>query len=76
MFKLMNKFRYKITNSKQYNQALINCGSLTFWIDEKTIQLWNQIKQGNHGRSRLFNDLTIVTALMVIFIFSKLLKGR
>ncbi|MBE4120839.1 IS5/IS1182 family transposase, partial [Vibrio parahaemolyticus] len=33
----MPKPRYKITNWKQYNQALINRGSLTFWIDEEAI---------------------------------------
>ncbi|AIW15915.1 Transposase [Vibrio tubiashii] len=32
---LMSKPRYKTTNWKQYNQALINRGSLTFWIDEE-----------------------------------------
>ncbi|EAP96571.1 ISSod12, transposase [Vibrio splendidus 12B01] len=25
--------RYKTTNWKQYNQSLINRGSLTFWIE-------------------------------------------
>ncbi|TQP94061.1 IS5/IS1182 family transposase, partial [Vibrio cholerae] len=29
---LMPKPRYKTTNWKQYNKALINRGSLTFWI--------------------------------------------
>jgi len=28
------KLRYKTTNWKQYNQALINRGSLTLWVDE------------------------------------------
>ncbi|HDL9436217.1 TPA: IS5/IS1182 family transposase, partial [Vibrio cholerae] len=30
----MPKPRYKTNNWKQYNQTLINRGSLTFWIDE------------------------------------------
>ncbi|EIO2938262.1 IS5/IS1182 family transposase, partial [Vibrio vulnificus] len=34
----MAKPRYKTTNWKHYNQALINRGSLTFWIDEEAIQ--------------------------------------
>ncbi|MFH4616031.1 transposase, partial [Vibrio diabolicus] len=49
----MAKPRYKTTNWKQYNQALINHGSLTFWIDEEAIQHWKQVKQGNRGRPRL-----------------------
>ncbi|RZP95322.1 IS5/IS1182 family transposase, partial [Vibrio vulnificus] len=37
----MPKPRYKTTNWKQYNiKALINRGSLTFWIDEEAIRQW------------------------------------
>ncbi|GAB7224325.1 hypothetical protein VoSk93_35440 [Vibrio owensii] len=41
----MAKPRYKTTNWKHYNQALINRGSLTFWIDEEAVQPWKQIKR-------------------------------
>ncbi len=71
----MAKPRYKTTNWIQYSQALINRGSLTFWIDEEAIQLWKQIKQGNRGRPRLFSDLGITTALMVKRVFSMPLRG-
>ncbi|MFA0516674.1 IS5/IS1182 family transposase, partial [Vibrio sp. 10N.222.55.E8] len=40
----MPKPRYRTTNWKQYNQALINRGSLTFWIDEEAILQWKQLK--------------------------------
>ncbi|SKA61650.1 transposase, partial [Enterovibrio nigricans] len=46
----MSKPRDKTTNWKQYNKALINRGSLTFWIDEETIAEWKQNKQGKRGR--------------------------
>ncbi|MGR5418439.1 transposase [Vibrio diabolicus] len=72
----MAKPRYKTTNWKYYNQALINRGSLTFWIGEETVQLWKQIKQGNPGRPRLFSDLAITTALMVKRVFSLPLRGH
>nr|AKN39844.1 Mobile element protein [Vibrio tasmaniensis] len=36
----MPKPCYKTTNWKQYNQSLINRGSLTFWIDEEAISGW------------------------------------
>ncbi|MCG7498015.1 IS5/IS1182 family transposase, partial [Vibrio sp. Of7-15] len=36
----MPRSKYKTTNWKQYNQSLINRGSLTFWIDERAIDLW------------------------------------
>ncbi len=46
----MPKPRYKTTNWKQYNKALINRalinrGSLTFRIDEEAIRQWKQSKQ-------------------------------
>ncbi|CAK2766231.1 hypothetical protein VCRA217O317_220007 [Vibrio crassostreae] len=46
----MPKPRYRTTNWKQYNQALINRGSLTFWIDEEAIQQWKQLKQGKRAK--------------------------
>ncbi|WP_207895898.1 transposase, partial [Vibrio crassostreae] len=71
----MPKPRYRTTNWKQYNQALINRGSLTFWIDEEAIQQWKQLKQGKRGRTRLFSDLAITTALMVKRVFSMPLRA-
>ncbi len=47
----MPKPRYKTTNWKQYNKALINRGSLTFWIDEEAIRRWKQSKQDKRGGS-------------------------
>ncbi|AAO11495.1 Transposase [Vibrio vulnificus CMCP6] len=66
----MPKPRYKTNNWKQYNQALINRGTLTFWIDEEAIREWRQGKQNKRGRPRIFSDLAITTALMVKRIFS------
>lgn len=71
----MPKPRYKTTNWKQYNKALINRGSLTFWIDEEAIAEWKQNKQGKRGRPRRFSDLAITTALMVKRIFSMPLRA-
>lgn len=72
----MPKPRDKTTNWKQYNQALINRGSLTFWIDEGDIAQWkaNAEKPGK-GRPRVFSDLAITTALMVKRVFSMPLQG-
>jgi hypothetical protein len=51
---LMPKPRDKTTNWKQYNQSLINRGSLTFGIDEKAIGGWAQSKQNKRERPRRF----------------------
>ncbi|MDN3617163.1 IS5-like element ISVba2 family transposase [Vibrio gallaecicus] len=71
----MPKPRYKTTNWKQYNQSLINRGSLTFWIDEEAISGWTQSKQNKRGRPRRFSDLAITTALMVKRVFSMPLRA-
>jgi hypothetical protein len=71
----MTKPRYKTTNWKQYNKALINRGSLTFWIDEEAIAEWKQNKQGKRGRPRRFSDVAITTALMVKRVFSMPLRA-
>ncbi|WP_096619061.1 transposase [Candidatus Enterovibrio altilux] len=59
----------------QYNKAFINRRSLTFWIGKKAIQLWNQTKQGHHGRLRLFGALAITTVCMVQCVFLMPRKG-
>ncbi len=71
----MPKPRYKTTNWKQYNQSLINRGSLTFWVDEEAISSWTQSKQNKRGRPRRFSDLAITTVLMVKRVFSMPLRA-
>ncbi len=72
----MPKPRYKTTNWKQYNQSLINRGSLTFWIDEEAIEQWKaEVRHSKKGRPRLFSDMAITTALMVKRIFSMPLRA-
>ncbi|HBR1558418.1 TPA: IS5/IS1182 family transposase, partial [Klebsiella quasipneumoniae subsp. quasipneumoniae] len=34
------KQKFKITNWHTYNKALINRGSITFWLDDEAIQAW------------------------------------
>lgn len=72
----MPKPFYQTTNWKQYNQALINRGSLTFWIDEEAIASWQaKAEQGKKSCPRLFSDLSITTALMVKRIFAMPLRA-
>ncbi len=36
----MAKQKFKISNWPTYNKALINRGSITFWLDDEAIQAW------------------------------------
>jgi hypothetical protein len=57
----MNNTRYKTTNWTQYNKALINRGSLTFWIDEEAIDQWHcNEHHGGRGRGYTYNELSII----------------
>ncbi|OOE43451.1 IS5 family transposase [Salinivibrio kushneri] len=72
----MSKAKYKISNWKQYNQALINRGSITFWVDDAAIQGWHCKKHhGKRGRGFTFTDGAIETALMVKGIFKLPLRA-
>lgn len=67
---MMGKAKYKISNWKQYNQALINRGSITFWVDDAAIQSWHCNEQhGKRGRGFTFTYDAIETALMIKGIF-------
>lgn len=34
------KEKYKVTNWKAYNKALVERGSLTLWIDDEVVEDW------------------------------------
>ncbi|GAA3540105.1 hypothetical protein GCM10022394_19820 [Zobellella aerophila] len=62
----MGKARHNISNWRQYNRALVNPGSLTFWIDEQAIEQWYcHQHHGRRGRGFHYGDGTIETALML-----------
>lgn len=49
MGRVMGKSKRNITNWKQYKQALVNHGLVTFWLDEAAINTWHCTQQdGGH----------------------------
>jgi len=72
----MGKSKHKITNWSQYNKALVNRGSLTFWIDEQAIKSWRCIEHhGRRGRGYIYSDVAIETALVVKGVFNLSLRA-
>lgn len=72
----MGKSKHKITNWSQYNKALVNRGSLTFWIDEQAIKSWRCIgHHGRRGRGYIYSDVAIETALVVKGVFNLSLRA-
>src|SRR5438128_1776706 len=63
--------RYRVRNWKDYNQALIRRGSLTFWIEETTLQAWClNMRDGQVGAPTTYSDLAIQALLTLKAVFS------
>ncbi len=72
----MGKTQHKIVNWKEYNQALVNRGSVTFWIDDEAISNWySKTHHGGRGRGHTYSDHAIQTALAIKGIFGLSLRA-
>ncbi|WP_047060839.1 IS5 family transposase [Edwardsiella tarda] len=72
----MAKQKFKITNWKTYNKALINCGSLTFWLDDGAIQAWYEsATSSSRGRPQRYSDLAITIVLVIKHVFRLTLRA-
>jgi len=70
------KHKFKITNWNVYNKALVNRGSLTFWLDESAIQAWyDKPKTSSRGRPQRYSELAISTVLMLKRVFRLTLRA-
>ena len=63
------KEKYRLTNWKEYNKALINRGFVTLWLDESTLGQWYY--QGPHARGGIFrySDHCIEAILAIKAVF-------
>ena len=53
-------FRYRVRNWRTYNQALIDRGGITFWIDEAALTTWrNTQARLGPGAPRIYSDTAI-----------------
>ena len=70
------KQKFKITNWPTYNKALINRGSITFWLDDEAIQAWYEsATPSSRGRPQRYSDLAITTVLMIKRLFRLTLRA-
>jgi hypothetical protein len=69
------KATYRIRNWKEYDAALKQRGSLTFWVSAGVIEQWNNPeKTGKRGASNEYSDVAIATMATVKSLFH--LGGR
>lgn len=73
---MSKKQQYRIRNWKDYNQSLVNRGSLNFWFDEKSINDWHKISLSRQrGRPKFYSDMAIECALTIRAVFRLSLRA-
>ena len=70
------KDKYRIRNWRQYNQSLVNRGSITFWFDEESIKKWHSTeKTGKRGRPEVYSDFAVRCGLAIKAVFRVTLRA-
>jgi Transposase DDE domain len=66
---------YRIRNWREYDAALKQRGSITFWMSEEVIEQWrNEQKSGRRGASNAYSDVAISTMGTIQSVFG--IAGR
>jgi len=69
------KTEYRIRNWSEYNQALVNRGSLTLWLSEDVAEAWlNTEKTGRRGQSNTYADVAVECILLIRNVYSLALR--
>jgi transposase len=60
------KRQYRTRNWRDYNKALVARGSLTLWLDPRSINTWlDRDRPARRGRRRTYSDIAIECSLML-----------
>ena len=64
------KRRYRVTNWRAYNAALVARGSLTVWFDEAAVASWYETEcTGRRGAPRRYADVAVQCGLVIREVF-------
>ena len=63
------KTKYRVTNWTEYDRALAERGSLTYWLSEDAIGKWEPAHEGRRGGQLRYSDVAIETALTLRLVF-------
>jgi hypothetical protein len=66
---------YRIRNWKKYNDALVNRGSLTLWVDQASLQAWRHQGPARRGAQFDYSDLAIQCLLTLRAIYHLTLRA-
>lgn len=60
----------------KYNKSLVNRGSITLWVDQKTLKFWKAKNQKRKaGRPFKYSDIAITTAATIRYVFKLSLRS-
>jgi len=63
------KAKYRVSNTAEYDRALIQRGSVTFWLSPSAIKRWNARPTKKRGGQAKYSDFAIETALTLGLVF-------
>ena len=70
------KDKYRIRNWKEYNQSLVNRGSITFWFSNDAIEKWYSVERTDKpGRPETYSDDAVRCGLMIKAVFRIALRA-
>lgn len=73
---LKQKDKYRTRNWKEYNEALVNRGSITFWFDEQAVEKWHSTERSHKpGRPETYSNDAIRCGLMIKAVFRTALRA-
>src|SRR3954463_649711 len=69
MSKPVKKAAYRIRNGAEYNQALVTRGSLTIWVDERSLRACHHDGPPRWGARFVYSDTAIQCLLTIRAVF-------
>jgi len=66
--------KYKVRNWSDYNESLVQRGSLDVWIDENALKNWKAERNGKRGAQPIYSDLAIQLTLQFGQVFRQKLR--
>ena len=63
------KTKYRVTNWRAYERALVQRGDVTLWLSADARNAWRPSPSGQPGGQQRFSDLAITTALTLRLVF-------
>ena len=70
----IGKMKFKVTNWSEYEAGLRRRESLTLWMTEEALSLWQAPKRSTRGGQPRYSDLAIETALTLGLVFGLRLR--